>query len=162
LLLSANFLVLHNSNPEPAINYDFLARQNTLSATWTPKKGRGVSVVSEYSRYTLHSNANFLVPTTLERVPSFYRDNGHIGTSLASLSLPIAGRLSKIALGGSFIVSSGSRPTRYYQPMMRFSLPLVTHVEWNSEWRWFELSERLFPFEGFRRHELVTGLRLMK
>jgi hypothetical protein len=160
-VLSANILVLRNNNPEAAINYDLLSRQNTLSATWTPNKGKGLSVLAEYSRYTLRSSSNFLVPNTLEREGSFYRDNAHIGTSLVSLTLPKAGHQSRIAFGGSFVVSSGSRPTRYYQPMMRLSVPVGKHAEWHSEWRWFGLSETLFPFEAFRRHELVTGLRLM-
>ena len=43
LALQASFSLLDNQNPSPGINYDFLSRQNSLSATWTP--GKRVSVL---------------------------------------------------------------------------------------------------------------------
>src|ERR1039458_3273519 len=38
LSLQASFSLLNNQNPTPGINYDFLSRQNSLSAAWTPSK----------------------------------------------------------------------------------------------------------------------------
>jgi len=35
LLLTAHFGVLKNENPAPGVNFDYLSRDNTLSAYWT-------------------------------------------------------------------------------------------------------------------------------
>ena len=66
----------------------------------------------------------------------------------------------RLTLGGTYFASSGSGPTRYYQPLGRFSVPLGRHVQWNSEWRWYGFNEPFYLYEGFRTHHFVTGLRL--
>ena len=43
-------------------------------------------------------------------------------------------REAKLTFGGSLFVSSGSRPTRYYEPLARLSVPMGNHVSWNTEW----------------------------
>jgi hypothetical protein len=120
-----------------------------------------VTVLAEYSRSTVRSNIEFLVPGTLTRELYLYRDNAHTGTSLVDIALPGSGAVQpRISLGGSFFVSSGSRPTRYHQPMARFALPLTKNVQWGAEWRWYGMSQPLFQFEGFRSNQFITNIRL--
>ena len=57
---------------------------------------------------------------------------------------------------------AGTRPTRYFQPLARLSLPLYKHVYWNSEWQYYGFGERFYLYEGFRTHVFMTGLRLTK
>jgi hypothetical protein len=45
LLLQANFRVLNNLNHAPAIQYDFISRDNSLAVYWTPKGGKRVSLM---------------------------------------------------------------------------------------------------------------------
>jgi len=65
----------------------------------------------------------------------------------------------KLSLGGSFFRSAGSRPTQFYQPMARFGIPLGARLQFNTEWRWYALSERYYVYEGFRSHQFTTALR---
>jgi hypothetical protein len=164
LSLQAQFSFLSNENPSPGVRYDFFSRDTTLSAQWTPAGGKRVSVSADYSRSTLRSDINYLVPQQLSDFErSFYRDNAHTATSLVDLALPGSGAFKpRLSLGGSLFVSSGSRPTRYYQPMAKLSLPIEKHVYWNTEWRWFGFSEPFYAYEGFRAHAFMTGLRLVK
>ncbi len=160
LALTANFFVLRNTSPLPGVDYHVLSRQNSISATWTPAGKSKLSLTTEYSRYTLRSRLNYIAPAQLSTELSFYRDNGHIGTSVFNVALPAVGRIRpQFGAGGSFFVSSGSRPARYYQPLGRLSLPLGNHAEWSSEWRWYALSQTFFVFEAFRAHQLITAVR---
>ena len=43
LLVSANFSLLRNENPAKTINYNFLSRDNSLSALWNPGGGKRFS-----------------------------------------------------------------------------------------------------------------------
>ena len=77
--------------------------------------------MADYTRSTLWSNVAYLVPNTLRPAPSYYRDNAHSATALLDVKLPsVNGDSPKLTLGGSLFSSSGSRPTRYYQPIGRF------------------------------------------
>ena len=79
------------------------------------------------------------------------------------IALPgYAGLTPKFTAGGSLFISSGSRPSRYYQPLMRLSLPLQKHVYWNTEWKYYGYGEQFYLYEGFRAHSFMTGLRLTK
>src|SRR5262249_37372489 len=105
----------------------------------------------------------YLDPATQKPAVSFYRENSHVGTSLVRITLPKSGNLQPdISLGGSFFVSSGSRPTRYPQPLARVSLPLGKSFEWNAEWRWYALSETFYRFEQFHAHQVLVSLRMKK
>jgi hypothetical protein len=68
----------------------------------------------------------------------------------------------QITAGGAMFLSSGSRPTRYYQPVGRLLVPLHRHLAWYAEWRWYGLSQAFYVYEGFRTHHLLTGLRLAR
>ncbi len=161
LLLAANLGVLHNQNPAPGGGYDFLGRDNGLSVSWNPAGGKRLSVLADYTRSTVRSDILYVVPSTFGRELSYYRERAHSGTALVDLKLPAArGVQPRVSFGGSLFNSCGSRPARYYQPLGRFSLAVRNRLEWNSEWRWYALSQPLYLYEGFRTHQFVTGFRV--
>ena len=163
LQLMSTFSLLDNQNPAPTVSYDFRSRGATLSAYWTPAGGKRVTLLGEYTRSTLRSDISYLIPSTLQPVRSFYRDNAHTANSMIEFNLPnINGATPKISLGGSLFVSSGTRPTNYYQPLGRLSFPVRKHVQWYAEWRYYGLSEPIYLYEGFRTHLYITGLRLTR
>ncbi len=162
LLVSANFSWLDNENPTRGINYDFESRAGSLSMLWTPGGGKRVSLLADYTRSSLRSDINFLAPFPIAVNRSLYRDNAHSATALLDLTLPAMNQsVPKISVGGSMFVSSGSRPTKYYQPLGRFVVPVSPNVHGFAEWRYYGMSQTLFSFEGFRTHHFVTGLRLV-
>jgi hypothetical protein len=161
LALQASFSLLNNQNPTTGINYDFLSRQNSLSAAWTPSKR--VSILGEYTRSTLRSNIGYLEPETLGPETSLYRDNAHSASALIDLALPGYAKLQPhLAFGGSLFISSGSRPTTYYQPLARLALPLHKGLVWKSEYRYYGYGEIFYELEGFRAHLLQTGLTISR
>jgi hypothetical protein len=163
LNFTANFLVLSNRNPAPSVNFDYLDRQNSLAVYWTPNNSKRFSLVGEYDRATIHSTIYYLSLPFLNTAVSSYRDNAHIATATVNLALPAyAGQTPTLAFGGSLLISSGSRPTTYYQPLARVSLPLRKNVAWRTEWRWYGLGETFYIYEGFRAHTLTTGLHLTR
>ena len=161
LSLQASFSLLNNQNPTPGINYDFLSRQNSLSAAWTPSKR--VTILGEYTRSTLRSNIGYLDPEFFSPALSLYRDNAHSASALIDLALPSYAKLApRLAFGGSLFISSGSRPTTYYQPLARLSLPLHKGLVWKSEFRYYGYGETFYQYEGFRAHLLQTGLTISR
>jgi len=161
LALQASFSLLNNQNPTTGINYSFLSRQNSLSAAWTPSKR--VSILGEYTPSTLYSNIGYLEPEFLTPETSLYRDNAHNASALIDLALPGYAKLApRLAFGGSLFISSGSRPTTFYQPLVRLSVPLHHNVAWKSEYRYYGYGETFYQYEGFRAHLLQTGLTISR
>jgi hypothetical protein len=162
LMLQANFQVLNNQNPAAAIQYNFESRDNSLAVYWTPAAGKRITLMGEYDRSSLGSSINYL-GLFLGPAVSNYRENAHTASSTIDFALPgYAGLTPKFTAGGSLFISSGSRPSRYYQPLMRLSLPLQKHVYWNTEWKYYGYGEQFYLYEGFRAHVFMTGLRLTK
>jgi hypothetical protein len=162
LMLQANFQVLNNQNPAAAIQYNFGSRDNSLAVYWTPAGGKRITVMGEYDRSSLSSSIDYL-GLFLSPALSFYRENAHTATSAIDIALPgYAGFTPKFTVGGSLFISSGTRPSRYYQPLMRLSLPLQKHVYWNTEWKYYGYGEQFYLYEGFRAQEFMTGLRLTR
>jgi len=160
LSFQANFNVLSNQNPAPDIQNSFLSRDNSLSVYWTPAAAKRITFVGEYDRSTVRSDilylGLFLAPAT-----SSYRENAHTATSAIDISLPgLAG--AKLTAGGSLFVSSGSAPSRFYQPLVKLTLPLHKHIFWNTEWQYYGFGEQFYLFEGFRTHVFMTGLRVTR
>jgi hypothetical protein len=163
LSLSADFTLLNNQNPTPGIRYDFLARQQSLSISWSPKGGRTWDLQGSYSRSSLRSNIGYLSPGDLTPQTSFYRENAHTATALLNISLPPVAQLApRLTAGGSFFRSAGSRPTSNYQPLAKLWLPLGTRTTWFAEWRYYSYGEAFYLYEGFRAHLLTTGLRFTR
>jgi len=163
LLFSVHVGFLSNQNPAPGVNLDFLSRDNTLSAYWTPAGGKRIGVLAEYSRTTLRSDIGYRDPGTGAAGLSPYHERAHTGTLATDIALPGRGDVQpKLSLGGSFFKSSGTSPARYYQPFGKFLVPLGKHVQWNAEWRWYALTQPTYIYEGFRSHQFTTGFRLTK
>ncbi|SPE41238.1 conserved hypothetical protein [Candidatus Sulfopaludibacter sp. SbA3] len=152
--------MLDNQNPDPSIKYDFRSRDNALTVFWTPNGGKRVSLMGEYDRSTVDSNISYL-GLFLSPQTSAYRDNAHAATAALNLAIP-GFAAAKLTLGGSLFVSAGSRPTRYYEPLARLSIPVGKHLYWNSEWQYYGYGEELYMFEGFQTHVFQTGLRLIR
>jgi hypothetical protein len=94
------------------------------------------------------------VPEILAPESSIYRENAHGLTAIAAVKW--------FSFGGTLFISSGSRPTRYYQPLARLSIPLSKHVRWNTEWRWYSMTEAFYGYEDFRSNQLMTSLRFTR
>ena len=162
LLVAADFSLLSNQNPAVGAKYDYLSRQNSLSLHWAPKVAK-FSMDGDYTRSTMRSDLFYLIPQTLTPERSFYRDNAHLLTSLFNFSLPpYGGRAAKLSAGGSFVISAGSRPTSYFQPLMGLTVPFTRQVMWVSQWRYYGYSESFYAYEGFRTHMLTTGLKFSR
>ncbi len=162
LLLAADFSLLSNQNPAAGAQYDYLARQNSLSLHWTPKAAK-ITIDGDYTRSTMRSDIFYLIPQTLTAERSFYRDNAHLMTALLNIPLPpYRGMTAKLSGGGSFVVSAGSRPTNYFQPLIGLSVPFTKQVMWVSQWRYYGYSESFYAYEGFRTHMLTTGLKFSR
>jgi len=163
LSFTANFTVLDNQNPATGVNYDFRARNNSVAVYWMPNNSKRISVTAEYNRSTLRSNISYLDLPFLNSAVSAYRDNSHSASSQIDVALPgYHGLTPKLTAGGSLFVSSGSRPTQFYEPLARLSFPLSKKVSWNTEWRWYGMGEQFYLYEGFRTHAFVTSLRLTR
>ncbi len=164
LVVSAVFSILDNQNPAPTVNYDFRSQDASLSVLWTPQSSKRITFSGEYSRSTLRSDILYFVPQTLDTAQSFYRDNAHVGSALMDIVLPglMGQQPGRLSVGGSFFTSSGSRPTRYYQPLAKLSWPMRKGVSWISEWRYYGFGEAFYTYESFRTHIISTGLRLSR
>ncbi len=158
LNISADVSVLNNQNPTSGIHYDFLSRHESISFQWIPDGGKRWGLQGGYTRSTLRSDINYLAPQDLHTERSFYRDNAHEMTG----SLEASVRSAKLSVGGSFFISSGSRPTNYYQPVAKLSVPVRNKLSWISEWRYYGFGEAFYLYEGFRTHLVTTGLRFTR
>jgi hypothetical protein len=160
LSFSADFTLLNNQNPAAGVQNDFLARQSSVSVLWSPQAGKRITLQGEYTRATVRSDILYLVPQDLRTARSFYRDNDHLATALADVALPGYRKLTpKLSIGGSLLISSGSRPTNYYQPLVRAVAPLSARLAWVFDWRYYGFGEAFYGYEGFRTHLISTGLR---
>lgn len=163
LSLSADFTLLNNQNPISGINYDYIASQESLSFSWAPAGGKRFDFQGSYSRSALYSNIGYLDPQDLQPQTSLYRENAHTATALFEINLPkTAGLTPKISAGGSFFISSGSRPTSYYQPIAKVWLPVGKHINWFAQWSYYGYGEAFYLYEGFRANLVTTGLRFTR
>jgi len=163
LNLAADFTFLHNQNPAAGVNYDYRAQQESLSLFWAPGGGRVWDVTGSYTRSSLRSDIGYLPPQTLSPQTSLYTDNAHTATVLFNVKLPRStGFAPKLTAGGSFFISSGSRPTSYYTPLATLWVPVVKHVNWFTEWRYYGYGEAFYLYEGFHTHLFTTGLRFTR
>lgn len=167
LQFGVNFSLLHNDNPGVSGEANSESRETSVSTIWTPGislRGVGkISLLGEYMRSTFHSNYTYVIPQELAPVLSRYSENAHTGTALMECSLPGIGKLSpRLSAGGALFVSAGSRPTSFYQPVGKFTLPLRRRVEVSAEWRWHGFAETFQRFEGFRTHQFTAGIHLVR
>jgi hypothetical protein len=103
------------------------------------------------------------VPQILQPEQSRYRDNAHMATALFNAKLPgRSGFVPKLSAGGSFFISSGSRPSSYFQPLAKLFVPVTKQLNWFTEWQYYGYGEAFYLYEGFRTHLFTTGLRLTR
>ncbi len=163
LSVAVDAMVLDNYNPTPGVNYSFTSRQESASLFWAPQDGKYFDFEGSYTRSAIRSDIGYLVPATLGAATSLYIDNAHIGTGMMNFKLPHSASFTpKLSAGGSFFISSGSRPTSYYQPLAIVWLPLGKHVSWFSQWTYYGYGEAFYLYEGFRAHLVTTGLRFTR
>jgi hypothetical protein len=160
--VSASFdsTLLRNANPLAGINYQYGVTQEALSLQWLPAHSKALSLQATYERSAVHSNISYLIPQTLSTASSIYKENDNSLTALIGANLPFAG--VKISAGGSALIASGSRPTAYYQPVTKITVPLGHHITGFAEWRYYGFGETFYSYESFRAHLLIAGLRFSR
>jgi hypothetical protein len=166
LNLAVDFTLLNNQNPTPGINSDAKANQESLSLVWAPGASKHWELEGSYGHSYLRSNIGYLSPQDLSPQISIYTDNSHTATALFTVNLPgvkwAPHSATRITGGGSLVLSSGSRPTSYYQPQAKVSVPIAKNIQWVSEWRYYGYGEAFYIYEGFRSHLVTTGLRFTR
>jgi len=160
LRVSADYNVIGNNNPNAGSSYLFFSHQETLAMDWTPKGDR-VTFDGSYSHCSFHSEISYLNPGTLTPAISDYREDCHNISGYANAKLPglKKGQSIQLSAGGAAVLTSGSRPTTYYQPTARLVMPLNKHFGIFGEWRYYGLGEAFYSYESFRAHLLTGGLR---
>ena len=146
---SGDFNLLNNQNPAIDIRNDYLARQELISLFWSPN-GKRFDAQGTYTRSTVRSNILFLTPQDLLPQESVYRENAHILTALWNVKLPQVGRLMpKLTGGGSVFTSSGSRPTTYYQPLVKLWAPTGKRLTGSRNTGTTDSANRSIPMKIF-------------
>jgi len=154
--------LLTNQNPTPGNRYDYFGHHESLSLTWSPTAVKGWSFLGNYTRSSIRSDIGYLIPQTLTPELDRYRDNNHTVTFLLDGNVTALGKVTKLSAGGSFFLSSGSRPTSYYQPFFKLAVPVNSQLAWVSEWRYYGFGESFSVFENFRTHLITTGVRFTR
>jgi hypothetical protein len=163
LRLSGDYTVLTNHNPNAGTAYQFLQHQETLALDWSPK-GDKITFDGSYSHCAYHSEMSYLVPQLLTAATSIYRENCHTvsGYMAGTFRGIVKGSTIQYTAGGSAVLTSGSRPTTYYQPTAKLTVPLTKHVGVFAEWRYYGLGESFYGYESFRAHLITAGLRFSR
>jgi hypothetical protein len=160
LSLALDFTYLNNDNPTPGINYTFRSQQEAASIFWSPRNGKIFTFQGSYSWASIRSDIFYLVPQTLTSAISNDLEDAHTATALFNVNLGHWGVVApKLTAGGSLFISSGTRPTSYYQPMAKLWVPLSKHVEAFAQWWFYGYGEAFYPYEGFGTHIAAIGLR---
>lgn len=155
-----NSVVLDNQSPETML--DFRHQQNGVSLQWTPKSQR-TGILADYTRSTVRSTIPYLIPSTFARAISRYRDDANT----ASLTMDLQGPkwkagVSRLTLGGAYVQTAGSRPSRFPQPEVRVYVPMHKMASFFADWRYWGYGQTLYRYESFRAHQLTIGLRLSR
>ena len=152
---NARYTRLNNSNPTAGVDLAFRTQQAGTTMQWTMKTA---TVMADYTWSGLRNNLRYLDPMTFLLVPSLYRDNAHTATMATDLRF----RKSVLTVGGSLFRSGGSRPTRYYQPLVRLLVPVRHSVQLLGEWRNVSLGQSIYSYEAFGVQQITIGLRLTR
>jgi hypothetical protein len=159
LMVSADFGLLNNHDPQPGVNYEYSSHQESLTLLWTPPQ-QGWDFEGSYTRSTMYSNIGYLEPESLGPEVSLYRDNAHNATALFHMRLGRGkGQKPSLMAGGSLFISSGSRPTAYYQPLAKLSVPWGKRASFFAQWTYYGYGEAFYLYEGFRTNLVTAGLR---
>jgi hypothetical protein len=160
LSLALDFTYLDNDNPTSGINYTFRSQQEAASIFWSPRNGKVFTFQGSYSWASIRSDIFYRVPETLAAAVSNDLEDAHTATALFNVNLGHWGVVApKLTAAGSLFISSGTRPTSYYQPMAKLWVPLSKHVEAFAQWWFYGYGEAFYPYEGFGTHIAAIGLR---
>jgi hypothetical protein len=160
LTFSATFSAINNQNPAPSITLDYFGTQSSGTVLWNQAGAKRIGFQGTYTYASTRSSISFLVPQTLQRDQSRYNDRAHSIQGMLDFALPGLGAQAKLSAGGNFFISSGNRPTSYFQPAGKLILPLSHAVAWISEWTYYGYAESLYSYENFRTHLVTTGVRI--
>jgi hypothetical protein len=149
---------LEGANGTAGINSDFHVRQSSANLMFAPREGKRISLSLDYmNSWTDSTITAFTEPALFLTGPSIYEMNSHTVGAWCDLALFHGARLN---VGGSMLLSYGTRPTNFYQPRARFSVPLNARAAWTAEWRYYGFREDLYPTENFNAQLFEVGLRL--
>jgi hypothetical protein len=163
LSLSMNFSLMNNQNPTSGMDYNFTAIQSSYSFLYMPAGGRRWSFEGSYTRSSLRSDIDYLDPEFLIPEVSLYTDNSHTASGLFNANFPTGhGLTGKLSFGGSLFISSGSNPTRFYQPMVKLTVPFRKNIAWVSEWRYYGFNDIFYGYQAFGSQMVTTGVRLTR
>lgn len=163
LSVSASVNVLNNENPTIGVNYNYSAKQESLSFLYMRSGGKRWSFDGSYTHSSLRSDINFLDPEFLIPEVSLYTDNSHTASGLFNANLPAGrGLTAKLSFGGSLFVSSGSNPTRFYQPVVKLAVPFHKNVSWVTEWRYYGFDQIFYGYQAFGAQMVTTGVHLTR
>jgi hypothetical protein len=157
LQISATYNVISNHNPTLDASYKFLVHQESAAIAWNPA-GKNYSFDGSYEHCVYNSQISYLTPQNLTSSESIYREDCHTISGYFNGSY----RGSKLQAGGSAVLTSGSRPTTYYQPVAKLTVPLRKNIGWFAEWRYYGFGETFYMYEAFRAHVFTTGLRFSR
>ncbi|MBL8177593.1 MAG: hypothetical protein JNK48_23150 [Bryobacterales bacterium] len=161
LRLYGTVQILNNTNPPVFNRFEFRSHQTALGLQWMPGGGNTVQMTGEYSRAAVKSEMDYLIPQVLQSTLSHYRENTHTLTGMVQWRMAVGWTWQPtLSAGGSMYLTSGTRPTDYYQPMVRLNTPVYSHLDLFAEYRWYGLSQQIYRFEGFRTHQGAVGIRI--
>lgn len=154
---------LDNENPDPSVQWDFASQAATAAFEWFPNAAKRYSILADYTRSAMRSNIEILAPQSLLRERSAFRETGNAGTVFVRIEQGAWNRHQPgVSVGGTVYVNEGSRPTRYYVPQARVTLPLSRLIRANAEWRWYGFGQSLYSFESFASHQMTVSLEIRK
>jgi hypothetical protein len=163
LMMTAVYNRMENQNPAEGVNYDFKSQNSSVGLQYMPGGGKWLTILADYTRSTVRSDIGYLILFPYQTAQSLYRDNAHTGMLMADITLPGSGIYKpKLSFGGSYVTTEGSRPSRFYQPQGRISLPLHRNVHVFSEWRTYGYNQPFtYSYETFRTNMLMTGIKFV-
>jgi len=163
LMVTLNYNRMENQNPAEGVNYDYKFQNASAGLQYMPGGGKWLTVIADYTRSTVRSDIGYLILFPYQQAQSLYRDNAHTAMLLADITLPGSGVFKpKLTFGGSYVTTEGSRPSRFYQPQGRITLPLHRNVQFFSEWRGYGYNQPFtYSYETFRTNMIMTGIKFV-
>jgi hypothetical protein len=158
LRADVNYTVLTNQNPLAGSPYRAFFHDESLTLTWIPP-AKKLTFDATYEHCGNQTEITYIDPTYLISSTSIYREYCHTVTALANATLP---KLIRISAGGSAVLTSGSRPNTWYQPVAKVSMPIARGLGWFAEWKYYDFGESFYLYENFRTHLFTTGLRFSR
>jgi hypothetical protein len=167
LLLAASYRDNYNINHAGLSAFSARTRVATAEASWTPREW--LSVDAAYSKLhaaTMGGLVYFLNSGLVTGNSSYYLSNLHSGNIWLRLN---AGKYATVRLGYSHLQDSGDGrpqpgaapfaaaqtfPLTYSSPQFQLSVPMGTHIRWNSGWQMYRYGEQ---FPAMRNYRAQTG-----